>query len=398
MKVMHLSSSLRHDEAERGIYAITHALIKAGHEAVVIGAVDKEHELVSRLMRNGVVYYQLKMPKKSWLSLWRVLALRRLIMTHNPDVIHVHSRTPAWVLYWALRPIAKDKRPKIVGTVYGFYALTSYDRALFYADAIITASRSIDRYLKEKLAIRQAEQDGEKPPFEIFCVRRGVDIRKYPYRHHASVHWLNNIFAEYPELEHKKWLIFPTPIGAEYGQEWLIDILGNLQTKFPNLHIIITDDELCDDTDVSHTEFVQRLHALNLRNQVTFIGRRPPDMREWLSSANVVLALAKKPESIGITTIQAIHLGTPVVGWAKGAYEDILTATYPQGIVKEETALALCKTIKSHLQNSLRPAMTHEYTIEQMTAETLAVYQSLMPECKLVERGKRDELVCVKVK
>lgn len=40
--------------------------------------------------------------------------------------------------------------------------------------------------------------------------------------------------------------------------------------------------------------------------------------------------------------------------------------------------------------------MTHEYTIEQMTAETLAVYQSLAPECHLVHKDRHDNLVCVK--
>lgn len=192
--------------------------------------------------------------------------------------------------------------------------------------------------------------------------------------------------------------MFPTPVGAEYGQEWLIDILGNLQEQFPNIHAIIAEDnDPLAPQDVAQEEFIQRLHALNLQDKVTFIGRRPPDMREWLSSANVVLALASHPESIGITAIQAIHLGTPVIGWARGAFADILKETYPQGIVKEETAIALCKTIKSHLKNAFRPAMTHEYTIDQMTAETLAVYQSLVPDCKLVEKDRHDNLVCVRV-
>ncbi|MDO4449382.1 MAG: glycosyltransferase [Moraxella sp.] len=396
MKVMHLSSSLKHDEAERGIYAITHALAKAGHESVVIGSVMPDNELVLRLLRDDTIYYRLPMTKKSWWSLVYVLKLRQLIYEHRPDIIHVHSRTPAWVLHWALRPIAKDKRPKTVAMVYGFYALTSYDKALFYADVIISASRSIDRYLKEKLTLKKEEYAIDEFPFKVVCVRRGVDVRKYPYRHHVSVHWLHGVFAQYPELEHKKWLVFPTPIGHEYGQDWLIDILGNLQEKFPNIHAIIMDDEQSNNADVAHEEFVQRLHALNLQNKTTFIGRRPPDMREWLAAANVVLALAEHPESIGITAIQAIHLGTPVVGWARGAFADILSITYPQGLVKEETAIALCKNIKFHLQNKTRPAMTHEYTIDQMTAETLAVYQSLIPDCKLVEKDKKDNLVCIK--
>lgn len=399
MKVLHLSSSLKHDEAERGIYAITHALMRAGHESIVIGAAREDEELVTRLLRDDTLYYRLSMPKKSWWALKNVFKLRNIIQEHRPNIIHVHSRTPAWVLHWALRLIPKSEHPKIVATMYGFYPLNSYSRALFYADVVITASKSIDKYLKEKLEQKQEELDVTELPFDIVCIKRGVDVRTFPYRHNSSVYWLHNVFAQYPELEHKKWLLFPTPVGTEYGQEWLVDILGNLQEKFPSIHAIIADDwdDNIIDQDVAREEFVQRIHALGLHDKVTFIGRRPPDMKEWLSSANIVLALANRPESIGMTAQQAIHLGTPVIGWAKGAFADILATTYPQGLVKEETAIALCKAVKSHLQNRLRPAMTHEYTIEQMTAETLAIYQSLMPQCQLVKNDRHDNLVCIRI-
>ncbi len=382
MKIMHLLSSLKHDESERGIYAITLACAKAGHTSIVASCAGADDELVARLTRNGTLYHQLFMPKKSWLALKSVFKLRKLLKTHRPDIVHIHSRTPAWILYWASRRL--NNPPKIVATVYGFYPFNAYARALFNSDVLISASRSIDKYLKEHLIPQKDEYALDKAKSDIVCIRRGIDVRKYPYRHHSSVHWLQNVFSEYPELEHKKWLMFPTPIGFEYGQDWLIDILGNLQHKFPNIHIIIAEDNQFDlhDQDVSQEEFLQKLHALNLDDKVTFIGRNPPDIKEWLASSNVVLELASRPESIGITAIIAIHLGTPVVGWAKGAFADILKATYPQGLVKEETAIALCKIIKLHLQNSLRPAMTHEYTIEQMVSETLAVYHTLVPPPK----------------
>lgn len=390
MKVLQLCSSLKHDESERGVYAISHALIKAGHESVVIASADEDDELVTRLIRDGADYYRLDMPKKSWWALRHIWALRRIINTHHPDVIHVHSRTPAWVLHWALRHINTEHRPKIVSSLYGFYPLNQYSKAIFDADVLICASQSIENYFLKKLTKKHDRQ--------LVCVSRGVDVRKYPYRHHSSVYWLHQVFAQYPELEHKKWLLFPTPIGNQYGQEWLVDILGNLQHKFENIHIIIMDEdpENKQTQCVFYEEFLQRLHALNLDKRITFIGRNPVDKKEWLASANVVLALANRPESIGMTALQAIHLGTPVIGWAKGAFADILSALFPQGLVKEQSAIALCKAIKFQLSNRIRPAMTHEYVVEQMVAETLAVYQSLCPYCKLVNKDKHDKLtVCL---
>lgn len=403
MKVMQLLSSVKHDDSERGIYHICHALLKKGHESIIVACGNDDDEFVVRLTREGSDYYKLPMPKKSWLSLRQVFKLKKLIEQHRPDIIHVHSRTPAWVLYWSLKLIKKkhkaqlklqknlnlDNRPteyyfpKTISIMYGFYPFNSYSKALFETDILISASKSIDRYIKSSLI----EFDDYKDYVNnVICVRRGVDVRIYPYRHKPSVHWLQHIFAEFPQLEHKKWIIFPTHIGQEYGQEWLIDIIGNLKEKFPKLHIIIMDNDNTEGLShadlIIYNDFRQRLTELGLDDFVSFVGRKPIDLRDWLSSAHIVLALANQPQSIGLTVLQAIHLGTPVIGWNKGAFEDILAALYPRGLIKNQSATALCRAIASQLETGVRPSITNDYEIETMVDKTLSVYNSLIQPSK----------------
>lgn len=376
---MHLLSSLNYDESERGIYAISHALIKAGHSSSVVASAPLDDELVMRLVRDGCHYYRLPMPKKSWSSLKQVFKLRQLILTEKPDIIHIHSRTPAWVLHWALRPLKKHPEkygyfPKIIATIYGFYELNSYAKSLFDADVIISASKSIERYLKKEL------EDDDDYLKKIITICRGVDIRNYPYRYHPSVHWLHHIFAEFPELEHKKWLVFPTKINADNGQEWLIDILGNLANKHPNLHIIIMDENDEDGNSsnrLAYLDFRQRIIALNLDKKVSFVGINPSDLKDWLASAHIVLALANRPESIGMNVLKALHLGTPVLGWNQGAYADVLKALYPRGLIKEQTAKALCRAVSSQLECKVRPSMTYDYELPTMVSQTLDLYDNL---------------------
>lgn len=387
MKVMHLLSSLHYDESERGIYAISHQLIKNGHDAIVIASADNEHEQVGRLVRDGVEYYQIPMPKKSWGSLKQVFKLRRIILHHRPDIIHVHARTPAWVLYWVMRPLKKHPEryqhylPKTISTIYGFYELNRYAEALFFCDKVISASQSIDRYLKNELA------DDPEYLDKLHCICRGVDIRNYPYRHNVSVYWLHSVFAEFPELEHKKWLVFPTKISPESGQEWLIDILGNLANKHSDLHIIIMDDNDDDEStnntnkdslnQLAYNDFRQRITALNLHPQISFVGSRPSDLKDWLASAHIVLALANYPESIGMNVLKALHLGTPVLGWNKGAYADVLKTLYPRGLIKEQTAKALCRAVSSQLDCKVRPSITYEYELPTMVEQTIELYEYL---------------------
>lgn len=380
MKVMRLLSSLKHDESERGIFHLGRALVKRGHTSIIISSADTEHELVKRLKRDGNIYHQLSLEKKSWLSLRQIWPLRQLIEKYQPDIIHLHSRTPAWILHWALKGVKVAKKPMLVATMYGFYPLNSYARALLNVDCLITVSDSVSDYLLKGL------KEVKNPPRSIVRIYRGVDTRNFPYRYNPSVYWIHRTFAEYPELEHKKWLLFPTIIGQEYGQEWLIDILGNLSEDFPNLHIIIMDDD--SRREVVHEEFMQRINALELRDKFTFIGTKHNDMREWLAASNLVLGLANQPESIGINVLQAIHLGTPVVGWNKAAFNEILKPLYPQGLVKEDTAYALCKVIRIQLENAMRPPITDKFTMQQMIDETLEVYRSLSQDSQLKEANR----------
>ena len=385
MKVMRLLSSLKHDESERGIFHLGRALVKNGHTSIIVSSADEDNDLVRRLKRDGNDYHQLHMNKKSWLSLLQVPTLRHLIEKYNPDVIHVHSRTPAWILHFALRRARVKRMPKIVSTMYGFYPINKYSQALLDVDTIITVSDSVTNYLKKGLRLEDAD------PKVIKRIYRGVDTRRYPYRHNPSVYWLRHTFAEYPELEHKKWLVFPTIIGNEYGQEWLIDILGNLQEQFPNIHAIIMDEDYRDN-NVAHEDFRQRTNALGLADRITYVGSKRNDMREWLSATNIVMALANEPESIGINALQAIHLGTPVIGWDQAAFSEILQPLYPQGLVKNYNAKSLCKAVRNQLESVTRPEMTNQFTMREMIEETLGVYQNLHDMALAEEQAAIDAI------
>ncbi|WP_026212811.1 glycosyltransferase [Faucicola boevrei] len=368
MKVMRLLSSLHHDEDERGIFRLNRSLIKNGHESVVIASTPAEHELAGRLVRDGGEYIPLAMEKHTWSSLWSVVPLARLIYRYRPDIVHIHSRTPAWVLKWALQLVPMAYRPITLATIYGYYPTTAYNKAIFDTDHLISVSNSVTEYIKQ----HHPEYDDSM----ITRIYRGVDTQKFIYRHQPSVYWLRQIFAEYPELEHKKWVLFPNTLGDGKGQSWLFDIVGNLKEILPKIHVIIMDDNQRDGIHMEH--FLQRSRALGLDGYFTFVGQRHNDSREWLSASNVVLGLASQPESIGINVLKAIHLGTPVVAWNTGIYSELLNELYPQGLVKEITAKALCKVVKIQLKNVCRPQMTNEFIQKHMIKQILALYQELI--------------------
>lgn len=383
MKVLRLLSSLHHDEDERGIFQLSRALIKQGHQSIIVASTDPQHELAQRLVRDGNQYIQLYLQKHAWLAMISVISLAHYIRRERPDIVHIHSRTPAWVLKWALQLVPEAYRPITIATIYGYYSTTVYNKAIFDVDHLISVSDSVTQYIK----FHHADYDDTT----ITRIYRGVDTQKFIYRHQPSVFWLRQVFAEFPALEHKKWLIFPSRIDLHKGQEWLFDIVGNLKTCQPNLQIIIMDEEARSNLYVE--AFIQRAHALGLSAYFTFIGQRG-DTREWLAAANIVLGLASQPESIGINVLKAIHLGTPVIAWDRGIYSELLGELYPQGLVTTPNAKALCQAIKSHLKQIDRPAMCDKFTAKQTTQQIIGLYKTLLvsinPKLKMLSSPDAD--------
>jgi glycosyltransferase involved in cell wall biosynthesis len=150
-------------------------------------------------------------------------------------------------------------------------------------------------------------------------------------------------------------------------------------------------DEDYREGDVVHEDFRQRSNTLGLSERITYVGSKRNDMREWLSAANIVMALANQPESIGINALQAIHLGTPVIGWDQAAFSEILQPLYPQGLVKKYNAKALCKVVRSQLESVTRPEMTNKFTMRKMITETLGVYQMLYEDALAEEQTKLNK-------
>ncbi len=100
MKVMQLLPELNSGGVERGTLEIARALVKEGHQSVVVSNGGRS---VAQLEAEGSTHLTLPIHKKSLSSLWQIRPLRRLIQTEQPDIVHVRSRVPAWLTHFALR-------------------------------------------------------------------------------------------------------------------------------------------------------------------------------------------------------------------------------------------------------------------------------------------------------
>ena len=96
-----------------------------------------------------------------------------------------------------------------------------------------------------------------------------------------------------------------------------------------------------------------------------------------MAASNLVLCLSKVAEAFGRTTLEALSLGVPVIGYDHGGVHEILTRVFPEGRTPAGDLPALvAKTLDFILRPRTVPRL-HPYTLRAMLDRTLGLYESL---------------------
>jgi len=111
----------------------------------------------------------------------------------------------------------------------------------------------------------------------------------------------------------------------------------------------------------------QRLHFLGHRN----------DLREILAISDVVLSLTQKPESFGRTTLEALCLGTPVLGYDHGGVGEILDALFPPGKIRAGDYDLAANRLREWSLMAPPAPLKNPFTLEAMLSNTLRNYSDL---------------------
>ena len=364
MKVMQLLPELNSGGVERGTLEIGAALVKSGHESVVV---SNGGRLVPQLTQQGSRHIQLAIHKKSLSSLFKIWPLRRLILKEKPDIVHVRSRVPAWITRFALNGIPVKQRPHLISTVHGMYSVNGYSAIMTQAEKVIAVSDSVVAYIHQYYP--------NCPKSDIVRIYRGIDLKEFPHGYQPSASWWRSTYQLFPHLENKILITLPGRITRLKGHEYLLDLIQQLKTEY-NVHGVVVGG--ADEKKQAYLdELHQRVEDMDLQNDITFVGHRS-DIREWLAISDVVLSLSTQPETFGRTTLEAIALGTPVVGWDRGGVAEILQRCYSTGLVEPEQSELLFRKVHQLLASPVDPAPVTDFQLRHMTEQTITLYESLI--------------------
>jgi len=362
MKVVQVLPALELGGVERGTLEIAKALVENGDESVVISAGGR---LVAQLAAEGSRHVTWDLGKKSLLTFLKLWSVRKWLRREKPDIVHVRSRMPAWVVWLAWRGMDPASRPKFITTLHGMHSVNWYSGIMGKGERVIAVSETAKRYLLENFPAVDAAK--------VSVIHRGIDPEEFPRGYQPTSEWREKFFKSYPNAEGKKLICFPGRITRWKGHLDLVKVVELLSKERKNFHVLIVGS---DPKNKFINEVSTAISDAGLDSYFTFTGARS-DMKDIYAVSDVMLSLTSTTaEAFGRTVVECLSIGTPVIAYNHGAVAETLAAMFSEGQVPDFKAAAVVDPLQRVLKECphIEPL---KFKLSDMRSNTLAIYREL---------------------
>ena len=361
LTVVQLLSALNAGGVERSTLEIAAALVAAGHVSHVVSAGGR---LVPALEAAGSTHHALPIGAKSLAAPFRMLALRRLLRTLAPDIVHARSRLPAWLAVGALRGLSP--RPWFVTTVHGLNSPGRYSGVMTRGDAVICVSETVRDYVRSQWPASSSR---------LVVIPRGVDPAAFPRYPRPDRAVRAAVLSELALPGNTRLLLMPGRGTRLKGHADAIALLASLCAQgVPAALWLLGAAQPGREAYVAELQALAQSHGVASALRVS--APRSEVVRAYAAS-DLVLQLSRKPEAFGRTVIEALSVGTPVLGWAHGGVGEQLAALQPMGGVPLGDEAELVQRALSLLADPPVAPAHIPYTLAAMQQATLDTYARL---------------------
>lgn len=310
--------------SERIVYTLTEELVKRGHEVTLFATGDS----LTSAKLSSIIPYSLRE-----LAVANPYGLNELTFTHFAkaysrahefDIIHDH-------IYAISMPTANLSKTPVVSTVH----------SMFHDDNIPLYQATNNVHL---VSISKSQIPHDIPDLNIAgTVYHGLYMNHYP-------------FTQKPD----NYLLFVGRMSMEKGVHYAIEAAQKLNMP---LKIVarIADYEL----DYFNTYVKPKLHD----ERIELIGELGEEERNQLmTKAIAVLHPVTWPEPFGLTMIESMACGTPVVAFNQGSIPEVIKEGVSGNVVNDvDEMVEAVKNIGRIDRNGCR-----EYALTQFCAERMA--------------------------
>lgn len=359
---------------ERGTVEVAKAIIAAGGKAVVI---SNGGHLESQLQRIGATHVKLPVHSKNILKWGRVRRdVRRALVEHGVDIVHVRSRAPAWIAL----PAAKALGLATISTIHGKFGTTSFLKR-FYNGKMLRADHviAISDFIKDQIETHFRKFDMTD---KMTVIHRGVDDGYFD----ASAVKQGRTINEAVRLalpDDKAVVMMPARPTAWKGHEVLLRAIA----KMPSRDFTLVLLGIADANQKFYNHIDELVRKLGLESMVR-LARASSDMPASMMLADVVVMPSIEPEPFGRVAIEAQAMGRPVVAFDHGGACESITDAVTGFLATPKDEASLAKKIQQALDlgprqrkkfaQTAREHIEESFTIETMCAKTIAIYQTLL--------------------
>jgi len=341
-------------------------LTREGHRVTVVAAGGGP--LVQRVHASGATHLDWAIGRKRLSTLAYIKRLASWIRQERPDVLHVHSRLPAWICWLALRRLKPEERPVLITSMHGHYSVNRYSAIMARGDFIIAVSDHIREYTLLNYPVSDHAR--------LVTIHGGTSPQDFPFSYQPDDAWKSAAWAEFPQLKSKRLLCLPGRLSRYKGHSVFIELIAALATEFPEAHGVVVGKAKPGSRYRSELEGLAERSGVF--DRITFVGARL-DIRDWLASSEIVFSLCSDPpEAFGRTIPEALRLGIPAIGWDHGGVQEVLAALFPEGAVEPDNPSALLAKTQDFLRHPPVVQPGTAFLLEDSMDRTLKLYQTAL--------------------
>ncbi len=373
MTILQVLPKLDTGGAERVVIEIAEAVQSCGHIALIAA---EPGALTNAALRTGAEIITLPLASKSPFTIHRnARRLEKLIRDRRVDLVHAHSRAPAWSAYWATR---RTHTP-FVTTYHGVYGENNafkrrYNSVMARGDRVIAVSAFIAELIQARYGL---------PPEKLRIIPGGVDTIKFDPANVLGDR-VSRLAHEWrvDNMDHPL-IMLPGRLTSWKGQKTLISALARLRHA-DAIAILAGGDQGRSTYAASLTALAEHLGVVDRLR----IAGHNEDMPAAMMLADIVVNASTNSEAFGRTIVEAQAMGRIVIATNHGGARETIIPNETGFLVPPGDAAALAEAIDTALDmppdarvawgRHARAHIMQNYSIAAMQQAVLNVYAELL--------------------
>jgi glycosyltransferase involved in cell wall biosynthesis len=381
--------------------SFSHALIRAGHEVMIIcsfypeaagggkegrkGEVEKAGDAEPFILRVDSLPLPLPVSKEDRLAKFtQWFRVSKRIEEFGPDILHIHSEfvmaefgyfyarlhnlPVVYTLHTAWEDYGPSYFPLFPKFLVRLFVRSVHRPAMRRADVIIVPTvRMRDLLRRYKI---------KAPSPQLYT---GIDSALFNYDRAEAMKFRADMEEEYPLLKGRRILLFAGRVAAEKNVGFLLRILPGIVRRYPGVVLLVAGN------GPDLYEFQEECERAEMAEYCVFTGYLDRKVLALTYGFSDIFVFPSLTETQGLVTVEAMLAGIPVVAIGEMGTAEVMNGDNGGFMVKndpEEFTRRVCELLEDGELYRRKAAEAREYakgwTIDVMTVKLEGIYRDTM--------------------